>query len=77
MSFEAIPLGTIKCNGAGYAQCVSNTGSHVLLPEPWALKALNTLIKKKSMIWERLIKCFLVGSITVSEQLKEQEEKEE
>lgn len=72
MSFEAVPLGAIKCNGAAYAQCVSNTGSHVLLPEPWALKALNILIKK---IYD-VIKCFLVGSITVSEQLKEQEEKE-
>lgn len=42
VSFEAFPLGAIKHNGA--ESCVSNTGIHVLLPEPWALKVLSILL---------------------------------
>lgn len=44
VSFEAIPLGDIKHNGAEHAPCVSNSGSHVLLPQPGALGSLNMLI---------------------------------
>lgn len=64
VSLEAVPLGAIKRNGTEQAPCVSNAASHVLLPEPWALRALNILIKKY-VIWERLIKCFLIESTTV------------
>lgn len=44
VSFEAVPLGAIKHDGAEHVPCVTNSGSHLLLPEPWVVRALHILI---------------------------------